>query len=449
VLFLLNVPKFGTTGSKTEFITIYPKVIEAKWTRNNHLVADELTVSVPWKFAGVDPRFIKQARCAFTMWDENFEALDQTKHLRFEGVCKKATRKIGNNGWSVDMTFHDYTTMFINMKPFPSDGMPEWSDTLQTAWEKICDHVGWRDPSDENKIVSSVTALRNRLRIIPPSFASKTLGGATHERFLKMAKPSPPHRCDAWAVWQYLCTMLGLVTFIRGTECFVMDTNELYTKENAPLAIFGQNITELEEEADTDVTKKGILLRSFDPVAGRVLEARYPLPGDERIKTKRSAVSLKSDGGAEITANEVSGEYDEFEYHHIVNQEALEAAAKMAYDQFSRQEMEGGFHTPLMRLPSFDGESSVDVLALKAGDAVRVVVDQQTLDVLATLGSVAEQYDYLVNVMQYDRGVAELIVANFDQTQINSPVFHVKSISVDFGEEKFNVEVKYHNVVNL
>lgn len=448
-LLQLDVPKFGTHGSGSEFILLNPNVLELTWTRNNHLVADELTTVVDWKEAGIDPRFIKNARCGMWFWDENFEDFDREKHLRFEGVCKKAKRANGEGGATVDLTFHDYTTLFINMKPFPTTGMPEWTDTLQTAWWKLCDNTGWMDP-DNKKIISSVAALRDRLVIRPEHFKDVTLGSAVHPRFLKIGKPSPPSRCDAWAVWNWVCTSLGLITVIRGTQCFVLDSNEYFTALNAPRGILAENIYDLEEEADCDTMKKGIQLTSYDPITRRVVEARYPPPGDERIKTKRSAVGKKSDEGANITANEVSGQYEEFEYHHVTDQATLDRCALSAYEQYSRQEMEGSFKTTLMRLPSVDDTvGEIDILGLNAGDAVRVEIDNGTLDILRNIGSATEQLGFLIHDRDYDPEVAELIVANLKVDQINTPIFHVKTVGIEYADEKFEVTVHYHNLVNL
>lgn len=446
----LDVPPFGNrTG---EFVVLHPHVIDAKWTKNNHLVADELTVTIGWKEGGVDPRAIKNARCGFWLWDSATEYFDEDKHLRFTGICKKASRRLGENGWVVDLTFHDYTTLFIHNKPLKTSGMPEWSDTLQQIWERICDNTGWQDPAN-GQIVSSVSALRNNLIIKVPAYAEKTLGSLISDRFHAISKPQPKSRSSSWDVWQWCITALGLLSYIDRDTCVVTDTTEHYQSEQAARAIYGQNIHSLEESVDTDITSKGILLKSFDHLTGKVLEAFYPLPGDERLVTRRSAVGKKSEGGETVTANEVSGDYEEFFRHDITDQTALDRAAEQAYEERSRQEMEGSFKTAEVTLEDADGVI-IDIFDLRAGDAVRVETEPGLRDTLEAIkgtstwgdGS-AVQIAYLVNNLGYDDDVAELIVRNIKVDELRSPVFHIKDMTVDYGPDKFEVEIKFHNLI--
>lgn len=445
----LDVPKFG---SRTEGVVLEPPVLEAKWTRNNHLIADELTVTIGWREGGVDPRAIKNARCLFWFFDEALEEFDTTKHLRFTGICKKAKRRLSDSGWVVEMTFHDYTTLFIANKPMKTSGMPEYSDTLRQIWERICDHTGWHDPAN-NKIVSSVEALKKGLIFEDPDLETKALGAIVNQRFHSAAKPTPKSRASSWDVWQWCVGALGLISYIDRDTCVVSRVSGHYGENSAARAIYGESIYSFEESVDTDITTKGILLKSLDPLTGRTMEAFYPKPGDERIKTRRGAVGKKSEGGAEVTANEVSGEYEEYNRFDITDQTALEIAAEQAYEERSLQEMEGSFHTAETTLVGIDG-LDVDLFDLHAGDAIRVEMRSDLKDWLAgvaeesTWGDAAPgQIKYLVDQFGYDEDMARLIVMNINADILQTPVFHIKSIEVDYGPEKFDVEVKFHNLI--
>lgn len=458
-LLQLDVPK-GL--SRTEFVVLHPRVIEAKWTRNHHLMADELTVSIGWKEGGVDPRTIKNARCAFWMWDANAEDFDSEKHMRFAGICTKHSRKLHEVGWVVEMTFHDYTTLFLNNKPLKTAGMPEWSDTLGRIWEKICDNTGWQDPAN-GKILSSVEALKPNLIFEVPELRGRTLGEIVPKRFHAISKPTPKHGASSWDVWQYCVASLGLVSYIDRDRCIVTDTTEHYGKRNAPRAIYGQNIHSLEETADATMSSKGVLLKSFDPLRGRAMEAFYPPPGDERIKTRRSAVGKKSEGGATVTANEVSGEYEEFTRYDITDQTALDRAAQETYDQRSRQELEGSFKTAEVFLygenidadpRGFDAANAICIFDLHAGDAIRVELEPGLRDLLEDIGSNAawgdgssEQIRYLIDNCGYDDDVAELIVANLKVDEFRSTIFHIKTVEVELTAERFEVEIKFHSLI--
>lgn len=439
----LDVPKFG---SSTEFVRIHPRVIEATWTKNNHLVADELSITIGWKEGGVDPRAIKNARCGFWLWDTNQEEFDSSKHLRFTGICKKAQRKLMESGWAVELTFHDYTTLFLANKPLKTSAMPEWSDTIQQIWERICDNTGWQDPSN-GKILSSVEALKPNLFFTSEVIASRTLGELVPQRFHAVSKPTPKRGASSWDVWQWCIASLGLISYIDKDQCWVTDTTEHYKSRNAARAMYGFNIHSLDEEVDTTITTKGILLKSFDPLKQQVMESFYPEPGDERIKTRRSAAGAKSEGGSSITANEVSGEYEEYNRYDIQDQAALDRAAQEAYEERSRQEIEGTFHTSEVVLEAKDG-SNVDIFDLRAGDAIAIETDPGLRDTLLGLeGGETAQIRYLVDRCDYDEDLAALIAKNINALELASPIFHIKSLSIRVGPQEFDAEIKFHNLV--
>ncbi len=443
----LEVPK---VGSVTERVIISPSVLAAKWTLNNHLVADELTITMGWEESGCDPRFLKNATCEFFMWDDLRQEWDDglsTKYLRFTGICTKAGRKLGESMSEVTLTFNDYTTLFLNMKPFPTGGMPEYNETLKQIWEKICDHTGAKDPSDDKKIISSVAILRNRLNT-ERLFAEQkehTLGLLVDKRFHAIAKPSPHQGANAWEVWQWVVGSLGLVSYIQGDECIVMTTTEHYKVSEAPRMIYGENILEFEENGDTHISGKGIMLKSFNQLTGRTIEAVYPKPGDDRLKLKQAVAKRALKNGTDISINDVSADYEEFNYFGIQDQEALDIRAKEAYEEFSRQQMDGTLKTSEMAIEGADGEP-FDVLSLKANDSIIIAIDP---DIRTNSKNPEEAYHYLVDVMGYNDGLARIVSQNFDSEELQSPQFHVTTMDVDYQDGTCTIEIKYHNLVNI
>lgn len=444
----IHVPKFG---SRTEALDLQPRIISAKWTRNNHLKADELTVGIGWKEGGVEPRLMKNATCGFWLWDaieDGEEPANDEGFLRFTGVGHKATRKLTENGWVVEIDFLDYTSFFINMRPFPSAGMPEWSDTLPILWQKICDNVGFKDPAT-GKIVSSVEALRDKLDILIPGFENVAIGQIINPRFHAVSKPTVPTNADAWAVWQYMICALGLISYIDKDRCIVTDTTEHYRTAEAPHLIQGENIYEFEEASDSGISNKGVLLKSFDPLAGHIIEAVYPPPGDDRLKQRRAVARRSQKEGRDPSLNELSGDYEEFESFDVTTQAALDRKAEKVYEERKRQEMQGRIKTMEMRLTGPNGEFH-DVFDLTAGDPVMVSVDQESRDVLDNvLLSDEDRVRYLTDCCGYVENLARIIVQAAKQYQLKAPVFHIKQIAVDFGPDKFDVEIEYHNLIVL
>jgi hypothetical protein len=440
---ILSVPKTGAAPDD-DGIAISPHVISATWERNHHLEADALTVTIPWRESGIDPRHLKNARCAFYLWDANYEDFDDAKHLRFTGVAKSAKRVMTETESHVELKFHDYTDMFISMKPFPSDGIPDFTDDLISAWHKLCDHTGWWDDEGQ-QIRSSVEALKDSITI-DPRVPGGPIGRAVASRFHAIAKPQPPHGASAWEVWQYVCGMLGVVSYIDKDTCIVTTDAALYSATTAPVFLQGENIHSLEEEADTAISNKAILLKSFDPLKGEQLEAIYPPPGDVRVKTSRAAAKRAQKNGTTVSANDVSRELECYFRYDLTDQATLDAAAKEAYAARSRQELTGSFKTTEMRTHGADG-SIVDVLSMTAGDSIKVGVDPQATEVRSITTGEADQIAYLTDRLGYDEGLARLIVENLTGDELESRRFHVKSLDVHLGPDSYESEIKYFNVI--
>src|SRR5690606_23950184 len=125
-------------------------------------------------------------------------------------------------------------------------------------------------------------------------------------RFHAIGKPTPKTRTDAWGTWQYCINSLGLISYIDKDVCIVNDSQGYYGEDNASNLIYGESILYFEENVDSDIADKGVVVQSFDPLTGRVLEAFFPPPGDERLKVKRGVVNRATKESRGITANEQS-----------------------------------------------------------------------------------------------------------------------------------------------
>lgn len=445
----LGIPRLT---SRDVNVTITPDIIDAKWSKNSYLEADALTITFSWLDGGVDPRWLRNAVAFFWMWDEHREEFNEQKHLRFKGVCVKASRKVSGESMTVDMTFHDYTTFFIHMKPFPNAGMPEYSDTLQDIWKKICDNTGPYIPATK-KIDSSVVALRDNLVFADsllqsrPELLSETLGQLVPGRFHDIAKPTPKNRTDAWAVWNWCLTSLGLISYIDKEECIVIDGPSFFDESNAPSLLYGDNILEFDESVDSDISLKGVVVQSFNPLTGQTLEAFYPDPSDERIRVAKAKAKRAGKEAREVSANDTSAEWIPYSGNGITDPAALERLAELIYDQQHRQQIEGTLKTSDMTL--FDREGRpVDILSLNSGDAIVVGIAKYDRESLLTL-SPGDRADFLVSQQGYLPEIASLIANNIELDNFNSQLFHVMSLEVELSADKFEVEVKYQSTFHF
>lgn len=262
-----------------------------------------------------------------------------------------------------------------------------------------------------------------------------------------MAKPQPPANASAWEVWQYICGMLGVLSYIDKDTCVVTTDAALYaTDDDAPAFIQGENVSSFEQTADTAISGKAILLKSFDPLRGVQLEAIYPPPGDVRVKTPRAVARRALKTGAPVNANDISKELEEYFRFDIHDQATLEQAARDAYSARSRQELTGSFKTAEMRVENAQHDV-IDVLSMGPGDSVRVGIDLAIADVRSITTGAAEQIAYLTDRLGYDEGLAALVVANITADEISNPRYHVSRLDVHLGPEAFEIGVSYVNVI--
>lgn len=426
--------------------TWQPQVISAKWSKNHHRAADELILTVPWTEGGIDPRMVKHCRVHWWLWDDEHDTFDQARHLRFAGIGKYAERKIDDGGNHVEFMFQDYTALFLAMKPFPSDGIPEWSDTLKQAWAKIRQYTGSRD-IDTGEIKSNCENL-STIIFDPPALGNRTLGEMVTSRFHAISKPTPPARTDAWRTWLWICDCLGLTTWIDKDECFVSDTNEFYTEENAVRFIYGHNIKDFSEKADTYISSKGILGKSFNYETGELLESAFPPPGDDFIKKTRGVAKRALKQGREVNLNETSGEYEEYAFHGVNTQEALDKVVRAAFEEFGRQEIKGTIKTAEMLVPNRNG-SMTDILGLKAGDCIEIGVDERARDIAVGTASFEERVKQLMEECGYPQGLAELVVRTISDKAFVDLIFHLETLEVEVEVGKFDLSINYHNKVYL
>jgi hypothetical protein len=447
----IYVPDWEATADNVEYLEIEPPVVELKWTKNNHLEADEMTVTIPYMYGGVDPRLLKQAVIEMWLWDEERALIpNDEEHLRFAGLVTKAHRKMGHDEMHVELECKDYTIIFLDMKPYHQSGIPEWSDTYRTAWAKLCDNTGYWD-REAQKIRSSCRKLRNSIEFQPPEIESYTLLEGATERFHAISKPTPRVGSDAWGVWQWLTGMRGLVSYIDRGRCIVSTTNEHFVEKDAPIFNYGDNMDDLQDTADTYVSNNGVLLKSYNPLTNTMLESAYPPPEDQRIKKTRAVVRRADKEGRDVGLNEVSAHYIEQSVPFITDQLELDRYAKAVYEVWSKQEVKGSFHTKEMFVMAGQHRDiEVDVLDLMPGDCIYIGVHQEAFDHIQHLEKEVDKVAYLYETLGLDPFMAQIIVRNRDVALAN-PVFHVESLEVSLNgnDATFDIDIRFHNKVRL
>jgi len=439
----LTVPILGTRAERinqvasSEAINLVVRPKSVRIESNDHNHADSATLVADWTEVGVDPRMLDNAvvQIFIDNADDQGNWEPSRENCRFIGLAKDVgAERESDNPAEVTFDCVDYTSLFLRAKPFGSSGIPKYSQTLDDAWRTICSQT----PG------ASVLADRITLEGL---VTFPELGKAVSERFKKFARVPTHPDTDAWAVWQQCVGMLGLISYIRGDECVVTTATNYYTEKDSPLLMWGKNIERWGEMRHSELVAKGVGVTSFDPLLGTTLDAFWPPVGDQTIKHKRYSGKKKL-STEQIRARE---ERDLFAFAGITNVEALLDVARRVYEERSRQELEGHVTTQEMEITTESG-ASFDLLGLKAGDSVKVMVDPKERQLLAALPTDGARIRYLTG-RGYSNDAAQLITKNMKEFAQLESKFLVKSSTLDFeisdDDGNFSVEFEYINRIQI
>lgn len=454
----IEVPLLGTREQRTQqegstssqILQVHPKSVRLESNDHNH--ADSCELTVDWTEAGVDPRMLDNAVVAVWIANTTNGFLDRTRDvLRFVGLTKEieATRSTSAAA-EVRFSCIDYTTCFLEAKPFGSSGIPWYDQTLEDAWRTIVSQTPGAEQLADRLVLEGLDTF-------------PVLGKAVASRFAKIGKVPVHPDTDAWAVWQQCVGMCGLISYIRLDECVITTATNYYSEIDSPLMIWGMNLEEWSELRHTSGVAKGIGCTAYNPLTQRTIEAFYPPVGDKRLKHKRANAKPVKAGPsksgkprkqkaaptqADIRLNE---ERDYFPIQGITEEAALLDMAKRIYEERSRQECEGSFKTREMSVLT-EHNDDFDMLALKAGDTVRVEMEPDQAQTLAALPSDDRRREFLT-ARGYTDDIANLIIKNMEEFTRLGAKFHVHSVTTELRvSEKggsFSIQCHYINRINV
>jgi hypothetical protein len=445
----------GTASERTqqeELDDVYqlqPRCHYIELTANSHMEADECRVKLAYDDAGIDPRILKSAEIYVWLGNgDDYGNFTPTKDtLRFVGIATDVERELSiDAGKNITIRALDYTTLFLNCKTFLPAGRPKYSDTLQQAWERLCDYTGYYD-LDTKSVVSTVQRLKPNLDFVgdAENLASLTLGSAVSARLAKIGAPEYRAGADAWAIWQTAVGSLGLISFIRGDRCIVTTATDYFTADDPPRMVFGENVYEIHETRDVQsLSSKNVCIESFDPIHGKTLEAFYP-PIELAEKKKRIAASAL---GTPVPVRAQDYETSDCPMP-ITDQATLDRFAQRVWEERSRQELHGTLKTAEMYVDTLAAES-FDLLKLQSGDRIRVEIDRGALTIVQALPTTAERQSAL-EARGYSAQMATFIVTNLDSMTRMTPEFQVHNVrtTLDMQGHKYECSIEYVNRIDV
>ena len=434
----LTVPLLGTRAQRIRqeastdsfSLAVRPKRISIE--RNDHNQADSCTLVADWYEVGLDARMLDNAcvEIHIVNADENEQWTPSHDTCRFIGLTKEITSsRDSDNAAEVSIECIDYTTLFLEAKPFGSSGIPKYDQTLDAAWRTIVSQT------------PGAGILAGAL--VKEGFDKwPVLGDAVSERFKRLAYIPTEPDTDSWAVWQQCMRMTGLISYVKLDKVIVTTATNLYTESDSPILMWGSNIAEWSETRNSELAKTGVAVTSFDALTGTSLEAFWKPIGDKDTQHKRSTAK-KILSSEKIEKRE---KRDWFTVSGVTEQAALDALAKRIYEERSHQELEGHISTAEMSVATQSG-ADFDLLSIAAGDSVQVIVDPQHRQLLSTE---PDPVGYLIR-QGYSEDAAHGIVSNMKEFARLESKFLVKSATIELASTEeggsFSIEIGYCNSI--
>lgn len=446
----LSVPVWGSAADRleqanNESVTTFPvQVSKATWERNDHNHADSLSITVDWRDAGVDPRLLSNAIVEFYLGcaDDHGDWSPSWENRRFVGIATDVERSASESGQTVEIKALDFTTLFLEAKPFPPEGVPTYDMTLSDAWFRIVEHTGGKSTSGE--WFKSAMMLSNAM----VSAGDKDLGllslsSSVHGRLSKSPIPVKPSS-DAWAVWQLCVGMLGLISWVDQDKVILTDSTNLYTRSDPPVLTWGRNIKEIRERRNCTAAGSKICLMSYDPLSGKVLQAFAPEQPAQKGKGRKQ-VSANARKGSE------QDKYEVLEYNGVTDQKTLQDVATRVYQERSRQELEGSVTTDEMFVGMMSG-AGYDMLTLGAGQDIVIAIEQDAMDGLQMVNGIDDRIAWLMR-RGYSDSVANLLAKNAEGLSKLQPIFHTKSVRTAFECDEnggsYSTEITFCNRIEV
>ena len=464
---LIGSPRERALQQNTEATVTYDVIpYRAVLTKNNHNAADELSISVDWRDAGVDPRLMSNAKIEFFLGNDE-DGLGKWEpsqdERRFVGLATDIEREASDGGQTVTIKALDYTTLFIESKPYPPEGVPTYSMNLEEAWHMICDHAGGKDAY--GNWFKSAECLSDQLYSEGVKDWPPKLSGAVARRFDNVPIATKPGM-DAWAVWQHCVGMLGLISWIDQDAVWVSTATNLYTRQSAPRFIWGKNIKSFRERRNCAFVGKKVCLMSFDPMTGKTIQALWPKPDPRKLpkktKVQKNIATVKPGRGSNEkekqghSKTDVKGglqdEYDVFEHNGITDPAALLKRAKRVYQERSRQEMQGSLTTAEIFVDGMTNEQH-NMLRIGAGEDIRVEIDQELINGMLGVKVGNERVAWLLD-HGYDPNLAAILGRDRSGLAEVSPQFYTEHVTTTLevdssGGGSYEVEIGFVNKINV
>lgn len=471
-------------GRKTKTIDVVPEHVEIEM--NGYRAADTCTVKIPFRNLPVDPRMARaclvqvflgtvEAR-DFSAGNRNWVAegrpaasgtpslvkaygMQGVQNLRFVGYVDEWHVKYDDDGDTISLKMRDFTGVMLDIE-LAAEVLKtvNYNQTLDRVVRDILKlHKSTANMAVEPETASSDTTIPTARN---PADTPRVMLGKDGK-----SPKVPPPMADSIKMWDLVADVCnksaGWIAYvdldrvvIRPPNAPVPDSKntlqqplsafrrvipgyESLGETSIRVVVYGKNIEKLElERKMAGFPPTGVSIVSYDCDSRTRIVGSFPSAADLKAKgspQKSTGVKVKSAGKVgEVT-------YRTFFYPGLRSEKAAYEIARQVYEQMGLQELQGSLQT--QDLASLGGDNTdPDILSLKSGDAIRILVapgdtnrDRRLISQMNDLAKKgrSELAAFLVG-LGFGADIADVIAEKWKQKDQFASVFYVRNVRHTF-----------------
>ncbi len=476
------------------------KVKKYKLERANIRVADQLTITIPYRDAPYDPELIRSAIVTFyaggvvdNTGADAQELTDQWRvnNMRFTGVVDDWRAVHDDEGHWIIITARDFTAYFIDAY-YPANKPIDFHGNLVEVLQRVVDTlklgtdfvvVADDYPDGVNNVPTS-TEYNQPLPIpfedlnssAPPSIADiLNIEGAQAEQmgYSKMASPYKEN-ISYWDVITGICTLEGFIPYITGEIApnsnklqiliHIRRAPDIYAENtNPPLLIWGKNVKSVHFERKLGAIKSPVVLVQSHNIHAKnkhqqMIWATYPPDAFNNLMDYKEKASMASVTGTKPTLVDprnklYKAEFKTYIFPNVKDKKTCQRIAEGIYNEIGRQALSGKITTYEMTLDN-KNNGTTDILSFRAGDTIELQV--QPMDVSSATG--IDELSYIRNapspqIVNYliGLGYSSTVAADLADA-IKNPFFtkdyKISTIVYDYDiDSGLNIETQFSNYI--
>lgn len=415
-------------------VNVIPKSV--KVNINSYVEADTFELEVDYKTFPFDPRTIRS--CQVSIFMENLDKLGDPlsamepgeENAVFEGFADEDQMQLDDSQRCVRIKGRDFTALYIDAK-WPGKMLP-----LDKPVDQVIAGIIGRLKATGNITVDNRTgsATLPTLAKFYPDFGA--LAGKRN------AKQNEKY----WDVIQDIANRAGLICYMELDKLVLTKPRTLYDPSKAVQFVYGKNLKKLEMTRKFGRQKGfNILVRCI--TGKEVLKAEIPkdstnLPegGDYVRIPKQSPKGAMVDKKEEDSIAPVMA----FNVANVTDKAHLVEVGEKIYEELGRQQIEGSITTSVMDAPSGADVLCFNLLKLRNGTPISIVIGTDDLEGIRKVDNVAQRTQYLQM-----RGYPQKVATIFAQTlgKFTTP-FYTKSVSFSLdADQGFRIDVDFLNFI--